>query len=44
MLNTERKKEDFGEVSEDIFEAVMDRLEKEWFDLVCQSYLHELSQ
>ncbi|KAG2222904.1 hypothetical protein INT45_013535 [Circinella minor] len=34
MLNEERRKEDLGEVSGDLFEAVMDQLEKEWFDLV----------
>ncbi|KAG9291594.1 hypothetical protein G9A89_022013 [Geosiphon pyriformis] len=33
MINSERKKEDFGEISENIFEMLMDRLEKEWFDL-----------
>ncbi|KAI8141930.1 hypothetical protein BJV82DRAFT_616493 [Fennellomyces sp. T-0311] len=34
MLNEERRKEDLGEVSGDLFEAVMDQLEKEWFDLI----------
>ncbi|CAG8486242.1 8861_t:CDS:10 [Ambispora leptoticha] len=33
MLNSERKKEELGEVSPEEFEAIMDRLEKEWFDL-----------
>lgn len=33
-LNEERKKEDLGELTADVFEAVIDRLEKEWFDLV----------
>ncbi|CAG8505551.1 3879_t:CDS:10 [Ambispora gerdemannii] len=33
MLNIERKKEELGEVSPEEFEAIMDRLEKEWFDL-----------
>ena len=33
-LNEERRKEDLGELSADVFEAVIDRLEKEWFDLV----------
>ncbi|CAI2164309.1 16350_t:CDS:10 [Funneliformis geosporum] len=32
-LNEERRKEDLGEISADVFEAVIDRLEKEWFDL-----------
>ncbi|PKY22281.1 hypothetical protein RhiirB3_502862, partial [Rhizophagus irregularis] len=32
-LNEERKKEDLGELTADVFEAVIDRLEKEWFDL-----------
>ncbi|RIA79372.1 hypothetical protein C1645_840853 [Glomus cerebriforme] len=32
-LNEERRKEDLGELSADVFEAVIDRLEKEWFDL-----------
>jgi hypothetical protein len=33
-LNAERKKEQLNKVSYEIFEIVMDRLEKEWFDLV----------
>ncbi|KAI9485157.1 hypothetical protein BDB00DRAFT_87978 [Zychaea mexicana] len=34
MDEHERRKEDLGEVSGDLFEAVMDQLEKEWFDLI----------
>jgi Enhancer of polycomb-like len=34
-LNAERKKEQLGKISYEAFEIVMDRLEKEWFDLVC---------
>ena len=34
-LNVERKKEQLDKVSYEAFEIVMDRLEKEWFDLVC---------
>lgn len=34
MLNEERRKENLGDVSADTFEAVIDMLEKEWFDLV----------
>ena len=36
MLNNERKKESLGEISADLFESIMDRLEKMWFDLVCK--------
>ncbi|CAJ0858393.1 7050_t:CDS:10 [Entrophospora sp. SA101] len=32
-LNEERKKENCGELSTEIFEALIDRIEKEWFDL-----------
>ncbi|CAG8539622.1 13366_t:CDS:10 [Dentiscutata heterogama] len=32
-FNQERKKEDLGELTADVFEALIDRLEKEWFDL-----------
>ncbi|KAL6297851.1 PHD-zinc-finger like domain-containing protein [Sparassis latifolia] len=32
-INAERKKEQMDKVSYEIFEIVMDRLEKEWFDL-----------
>ncbi|CAO3625491.1 unnamed protein product [Cunninghamella blakesleeana] len=34
MLNAVRKKENLGEVSCALFENIMDKLEKEWFDLV----------
>ncbi|KAG0175339.1 nuA3 HAT complex component nto1 [Apophysomyces sp. BC1021] len=34
MLNAERKKENLGEVSGDLFESIIDQLEKEWFDLI----------
>jgi len=33
-LNVERKKEHLNTVSYEAFEIIMDRLEKEWFDLV----------
>ncbi|KAF9188196.1 nuA3 HAT complex component nto1 [Haplosporangium sp. Z 11] len=32
-INTERRKQDLGEVTASIFEKIIDRLEKEWFDL-----------
>ncbi|KAJ7281986.1 bromodomain and PHD finger-containing protein 3, partial [Mycena rebaudengoi] len=32
-VNTERKKEQLDRISHEIFEVVMDRLEKEWFNL-----------
>ncbi len=34
IYNSERKKEKLGEVSGDLFENIIDKLEKEWFDLV----------
>ncbi|KAL1923953.1 uncharacterized protein VTP21DRAFT_6988 [Calcarisporiella thermophila] len=34
ILNAERRREGLKEVSADLFEAIMDKLEKEWFDLV----------
>lgn len=34
VVNVERKKEQLNAVSYETFEIVMDRLEKEWFDLV----------
>lgn len=34
-VNLDRKKEQLNGVSYETFEIVMDRLEKEWFDLVC---------
>ena len=33
-MNAERKKEQLNKVSYEAFEIVMDRMEKEWFDLV----------
>ena len=33
-VNTERRKEQIGFVAYGHFEIIMDRLEKEWFDLV----------
>lgn len=33
-VNAERRKDGIDKVSYEIFEVVMDRLEKEWFDLV----------
>ena len=33
-VNTERRKEQIGFVAYEHFEIIMDRLEKEWFDLV----------
>ena len=35
MVNAERKKEQLNKVTYETFEILMDRLEKEWFDLVC---------
>ncbi|KAF9435962.1 nuA3 HAT complex component nto1 [Entomortierella beljakovae] len=32
-VNAERRKQDLGEVSASMFEKIIDRLEKEWFDL-----------
>ena len=33
-INNERKAEQLNKVSYEAFEIIMDRLEKEWFDLV----------
>jgi hypothetical protein len=33
-INVERRKQDLGEVTPELFEKIIDRLEKEWFDLV----------
>ena len=43
-INNERKAEQLNKVSYEAFEIIMDRLEKEWFDLVraqasCKSYI-----
>lgn len=35
-LNVERKKDQSGEIAYEVFEIVMDKLEKEWFNLVSQ--------
>ncbi|KAG0229296.1 nuA3 HAT complex component nto1 [Mortierella sp. GBA43] len=32
-INTERRKQDLGEITPSLFEEIIDRLEKEWFDL-----------
>lgn len=37
ILNKERKKENLGQISNSLFEAVIDSLEKEWFNLVTKS-------
>lgn len=37
LLNAERKKENLGPLSTDLFENIMDQIEKEWFDLVSLS-------
>jgi hypothetical protein len=34
-MNSQRVKDQSGAVSEEVFEIIMDKLEKEWFDLVC---------
>ena len=33
-MNHERRKEQMDQVSNETFEIIMDRLEKEWFELV----------
>jgi hypothetical protein len=33
-VNAERKKEQMGPVSYELFEVIIDKLEKEWFNLV----------
>jgi hypothetical protein len=38
-LNADRKKEQLDKISYEAFEIVMDRLEKEWFDLVSKGFL-----
>lgn len=35
LINEDRKRAQVGSVSSEIFEIMMDRLEKEWFELVC---------
>ena len=39
-VNNDRKKEQMDKVSCEAFEIIMDRLEKEWFDLVSLSPSH----
>ncbi|RCH82032.1 nuA3 HAT complex component nto1, partial [Rhizopus stolonifer] len=34
IYNKERKKDQLGEISSELFEAMMDQIEKEWFNLV----------
>lgn len=34
IYNKERRKENSGEISGELFEAIIDQLEKEWFNLV----------
>jgi hypothetical protein len=38
-VNEERKKEQLDKVTSEMFEIIMDRLEKEWFNLVCLTLL-----
>lgn len=38
-VNAERKKEQTGPVSYELFEVIIDKLEKEWFNLVSFSAL-----
>ncbi|KAI8061179.1 PHD-zinc-finger like domain-containing protein, partial [Gongronella butleri] len=40
MLNAERKQENLGQVPCSLFENIIDKLEKEWFDLVKQLPKH----
>jgi hypothetical protein len=40
-VNVERRNEQIDKISYELFEIIIDRLEKEWFDLVC--YRHSLS-
>ena len=44
MLNEERAKDNLGQVSCDLFEAVIDQLEKDWFDLVSLTMLAQLEE
>lgn len=37
MVNAERKREGHAAISYEVFEIVMDKIEKEWFDLVSRS-------
>lgn len=40
LLNIDRKREGVDFVSPEIFEVIMDQLEKEWFTLVQYAYLN----
>ena len=42
MVNTDRKKEQIDKVTCEAFEIIMDRLEKEWFDLVSSLFVVSL--
>ena len=37
-INNERRVEQLNKVTYETFEIIMDRLEKEWFDLVCHVF------
>ena len=39
-VNAERKHDQLDKVSYEAFEIIMDKLEKEWFDLVCIGILY----
>ena len=43
-VNAERKKEQLNPISYEIFEIIIDRLEKEWFDLVIATYTFKHSR
>ena len=38
-MNAERKKEQLDRATYELFEIIIDRLEKEWFDLVRRQWL-----
>ena len=40
IYNKERRKENSGLISGELFEAIIDQLEKEWFNLVSESGTH----
>jgi hypothetical protein len=42
MVNADRKREQLDKVTCEAFEIIMDRLEKEWFDLVSSSLILSL--
>lgn len=39
-VNADRRKEQLDKVSYEVFEIVMDKLEKEWFDLVRRTFMY----